>query len=94
MNTALAFTTSPLATPSSSKPAAPAKKAYKSVPESHRVLSEAKYYTVVSDLEAILLDISTDGVGINTPDGRISGSRLKSWAESLRNALETLSKAQ
>lgn len=71
-----------------------AKKAYKSVPENYRVLSETKYHKVVADLEAILLDISTDGVGINTPDGKISESTLKNWAESLRNALETLSKSQ
>jgi hypothetical protein len=77
-----------------SNEAAPAKKAYKSVPENYRVLSDAKYHKVVADLEAILLDISTDGVGINTPDGRISPETLKHWAESLRNALETLSKAQ
>lgn len=74
--------------------ASPTKQAYKSVPSNHRVLSEAKYHKIVEDLEAILLDISTDGVGFNTPDGRISISTLKSWAESLRNALETLSKAQ
>ena len=73
---------------------APAKKAYKSVPENYRVLSDAKYHKIVADLEAILLDISTDGVGINTPDGKISPETLKQWAESLRNALETLSKAQ
>ena len=92
MNPEVALTT-PLTT-SFSKEAAPAKKSYKSVPENSRVLSDAKYHKVVADLEAILLDISTDGVGINTPDGRISASTLKSWAESLRNALETLSKAQ
>jgi hypothetical protein len=40
------------------------------------------------------LDISTDGVGVNAAYGRISESSLKNWAESLRNALETLSKAQ
>lgn len=71
-----------------------AKKIYKSVPENYKVLSETKYHKVVADLEAILLDISTDGVGVNCPDGRISESTLKNWAESLRNALETLSKAQ
>ncbi len=80
-------------TSSSGKDAAPGKKAYKTVPENYRVLSETKYHKVVADLEAILLDISTDGVGINTPDGRINPSTLRSWAESLRNALETLSKA-
>jgi hypothetical protein len=74
--------------------AAPAKKAYKSVPESHKALPEAKYLKVISDLETVLLEISTDGVGFNTPDGRISASTLKSWAEHLRDALETLSKAQ
>jgi hypothetical protein len=94
LDTAAALTTTSLARPSASKETAPAKKPYKSVPETHRVLSEAKFHKVVSDLEAILLDISTDGVGINTPDGRISASTLKNWAESLRNALETLSKAQ
>jgi hypothetical protein len=73
---------------------APAKKAYKSVPANYRVLSETKYDKVVADLEAILLDISTDGVGINTPDGKISPNTLRAWAESLRDALETLSKAQ
>jgi len=82
------------ATTSSCSQAAPAKKSYKSVPENYKVLSETKYHNVIADLEAILLDISTDGVGINTPDGKISASTLKSWAESLRNALETLSKAQ
>ena len=93
MNTAVAFIT-PLATTSCTKETAPSKKTYKSVPENYKVLSDTKYHKVVADLEAILLDISTDGIGINTPDGRISASTLKSWAESLRNALETLSKAQ
>jgi len=92
LNTAIRLAT-PL-TASYSKEAAPTKKAYKSVPENYKVLSDAKYHKVVTDLEAILLDISADGVGINTPDGTISASTLKSWAESLRNALETLSKAQ
>ena len=73
---------------------APAKKIYKSVPENYKVLTDIKYHKVVADLEAILLDISTDGVGVNTPDGKISESTLKNWAGSLRNALETLSKAQ
>jgi hypothetical protein len=82
------------ATTSGSGPNSPAKKSYKSVPENYKVLSEAKYHKVVADLEATLLDISTDGVGINAPDGKISESTLKKWAESLRNALETLSKAQ
>jgi len=79
---------------SEAQPNSPAKKNYKSVPENYKVLSETKYHKVVADLEAILLDISTDGVGINTPDGKISESTLKNWAESLRNALKTLSKAQ
>lgn len=67
---------------------------FKSVPENYKVLSDSKYHKVISDLEAVLLGISTDGVGFNTPDGKISASTLKSWAEYLRNALETLSKAQ
>jgi hypothetical protein len=71
-----------------------AKKSYKSVPENYKALSQCKYHRVVADLEAVLLDISTDGVGLNTPDGRISSSTLNSWAERLRDALETLSKAQ
>jgi len=69
------------------------RKSYKSVSENSKVLSEAKYHRVISDLEAVLLDISTDGVGFNTPDGKISASTLKRWAEHLRDALETLSKA-
>lgn len=71
-----------------------AKKKYKSVPESSKVLPEVKYHKVISDLEAVLLEISTDGVGFNAPDGKISQSTLKKWAEHLRDALETLSKAQ
>jgi hypothetical protein len=67
---------------------------FKSVPENYKVLSDSKYHKVISDLEAVLLGISTDGVGFNTPDGKISASTLKSWAEYLRNALETLTKAQ
>ena len=93
MNTAIASLTT-LATTPGSKDTARSKTAYKSVPENYKVLSDGKYHKVVFDLEAVLLDISTDGVGINTPDGRISESTLKRWAESLRNALETLSKAQ
>jgi len=82
------------ATTSINQANSPVKKNYKSVPENYKVLSETKYHKVVADLEAILLDISTDGIGINTPDGKISESTLKGWAQSLRNALETLSKAQ
>ena len=93
MDNTVALTT-PSARLSPSIEAAPAKRSYKSVPESCRVLSDGKYHKVVADLEAILLDISTDGIGINTPDGKISPATLKSWAETLRNALETLSKAQ
>lgn len=92
MNIAPAILSS--ATTSVSQQNAPGKKTYKSVPENYKVLTDTKYHKVVADLEAILLDISTDGVGINTPDGKISESTLKNWAESLRNALETLSKAQ
>jgi hypothetical protein len=87
-------TTPRSAAPSGSEQNGSAKKNYKSVPENCRVLSDSKYHKVVADLEAILLDISTDGVGINTPDGKISASSLKNWAAALRNALETLSKAQ
>jgi len=79
---------------SNSGQAASVKKSYKSVPENYKVISEIKYHKIVADLEAILLDISTDGVGINTPDGKISQTTLKNWAESLRDALESLSKAQ
>jgi len=92
VNLALAIPLS--ATTPSSQQIAPAKRVYKSVPEHYKVLTDSKYHKVVADLEAILLDISSDGVGINTPDGRISESTLQNWAESLRNALETLSKAQ
>ena len=79
--------------PTCNKNTTPPRK-YKSVPENYKVLSDTKYHKVISDLEAVLLGISTDGVGFNTPDGKISASTLKSWAESLRNALETLTKAQ
>jgi hypothetical protein len=72
----------------------PVKPRFKSVPETHKVLPEAKYRRIIADLESILLDISTDGIGINTPDGNISPSTLNSWAEQLRDALETLSKGQ
>ena len=92
MNIAPAILSS--ATTSINQQNAPAKKIYKSVPENYKILTDIKYHKVVADLEAILLDISTDGVGVNTPDGKISESTLKNWAGSLRNALETLSKAQ
>lgn len=71
----------------------PPPKRYKSVPENYKVLSESKYHKVIADLEAVLLDISTDGIGFNTPDGKISTATLKSWADYLRDALETLTKA-
>ena len=90
-------TTIPVATSTPytvNKDAAPAKRVYKSVPDNYKVLSESKYHKLISDLETVLLEISTDGIGFNTPDGRISASTLKKWAEHLRDALETLSKAQ
>jgi len=90
----LALATPLSASASEGQQNAPAKKTYKSVPEHYKVLTDSKYHKVVADLEAILLDISTDGVGINTPDGKISEATLRNWADSLRDALETLSKAQ
>jgi len=45
---------------------APLRKRYKSVPESWKALSETKFRKVISDLESVLFDISTDGIGINT----------------------------
>ena len=91
MNTGLTDTT-PIAMPTYIKENTPPRK-YKSVPENYKVLSDTKYHKVISDLEAVLLGISTDGVGFNTLDGKISASTLKSWADYLRDALETLTKA-
>jgi hypothetical protein len=93
LNSTISVTSPAAATPAGQQNISP-KRIYKSVPENYKVLSETKYHKVVADLEGILLDISTDGVGINTPDGKISESTLKYWAETLRNALETLSKTQ
>ena len=73
---------------------APPKKRYKSVPENWKALSQTKFRKVISDLESVLFDISADGVGINTPDGKISASTLNRWAERLRDALEALSKGR
>jgi len=69
-------------------------KKYKSVPANWKAISENNFRRVIADLEMVLFDISADGVGINTPDGKISASTLNRWAEHLRNALETLSKGQ
>ena len=93
MNTGLAVKL-PLEIASDNKKDAPPRIKYKSVPESYKALSESKFRKVVSDLESVLLDISADGIGINTPDGKISASTLNGWAEHLRDALETLSKGQ
>ena len=40
--------------------------AYNSVPEKYKALSEAKSESC-SDLELVLLDISADGIKVNTP---------------------------
>ena len=69
------------------------KKAYKSVPENWKALSEINYQKVISDLESILLEISADGVHLNSPDGKVSTQQLYHWADDLRDALEALSKA-
>jgi hypothetical protein len=73
------------------KKAAPPKK-FKTVPESWKALSETTYRQTIANLESVLFEISVDGVGINTPDGRISAATLNRWAEHLRNALGALSK--
>ena len=75
------------------KNAGPPKKAYKSVPENWKALSEINYQKVISDLESILLEISADGVHLNSPDGKVSTQQLYHWADDLRDALEALSKA-
>ena len=85
MNTA---TSTAISAPAISAP----KIRYKSVPENYKALSESKYHRVIGNLEAVLLEISTDGIGLNTPDGNISATTLNSWAQHLRDALETLSK--
>ena len=90
MNTGLPVTTSAMIATDNTRAAPP--KRYKSVPESWKTLSETKFHQVISDLESVLLDISTDGVGMNTPDGKISTTTLNRWAEHLRDALEILSK--
>lgn len=69
------------------------KKAYKSVPENWKALSEINYQKVISDLESMLLEISADGVHLNSPDGKVSTQQLYQWADDLRDALEALSKA-
>jgi hypothetical protein len=83
----------PVMTASRTKQAAPPRR-YKSVPESWKALSEHNFRHVIANLESVLFEISADGVGINTPDGKISATTLNRWAEHLRNALEALSKGQ
>jgi hypothetical protein len=78
---------------SEEKKVTPPKK-YKTVPESWKALSETTFRQVIADLESVLFEISVDGVGINTPDGRISAQTLNRWAEHLRKALAALSKSQ
>lgn len=92
MNTELPVTT--LAMMASDKKKAAPPKRYKSVPESWKALSESTFRQAISNLESVLFDISADGVGINTPDGKISATTLNRWAEHLRNALHALSKGQ
>jgi hypothetical protein len=90
LDTGLSVTPEDIA--SDNKNAAAPKKRYKSVPESWKALPETKFRQLISTLESVLFEISADGVGINTPDGKISASTLNRWAERLRDALETLSK--
>lgn len=90
LNTELPATTLAMLT-SCNKKAAPPKR-YKSVPENWKALSETTFRQAISHLESVLFDISADGVGINTPDGKISATTLNRWAAHLRNALEALSK--
>jgi len=75
------------------KNALPPKKAYKSVPENWKALSEVNYQRIISNVESILFDISVDGVHLNSPDGNVSAQQLNHWAEGLRDVLEALSKA-
>ena len=92
LNTELPVATHAMITSDKTKARSPKK--YKSVPESWKALSETTFRHAISDLESVLFDISADGVGINTPDGKISATTLNRWAEHLRNALEALSKGQ
>jgi hypothetical protein len=86
--------TAPSTVMSYNKDGATPKKAYKSVPENWKALSEINYRQVISNLESVLFDISTDGVNLNSPDGNIGAATLSRWAEELRDALEALSKGR
>ena len=92
MNTELSVTNLAMIISDKKKIAPPRK--FKSVPENWKALSETTFRHTVADLESVLFEISADGVGINTPDGRISAATLNRWAEHLRNALAALSKGQ
>jgi hypothetical protein len=88
LNKGLSVTT-PAVITSDDKKAAPTKK-YKSVPENWKTLPEHKFRQVISDLEAVLFDISVDGIRANSPDGRIPEAALNRWADHLRAALKAL----
>jgi hypothetical protein len=88
------FPTAAVTTVTSEKQKVASPKKYKTVPESWKALPEATFRQVISDLESVLFEISVDGVGVNTPDGRISAQTLNRWAEHLRKALAALSKGQ
>jgi hypothetical protein len=76
--------------PSTSDKKATVAKQYKSVPQNWTALPESRFRQVITHLESVLLEISSDGNNVNIPEGPITPATLNRWAGHLRAALKAL----
>ena len=66
---------------------------YKNIPEDWKAIPSGRFRKVITDIEAVLLEISVDGRVTSNPfNWRPTIPTLQGWADHLRSALKELTK--
>ena len=66
---------------------------YKNIPEDWKAIPSGRFRKVITDIEAVLLEISVDGRVTSNPfNWKPTIPTLQAWADHLRSALKELTK--
>jgi hypothetical protein len=66
---------------------------FKNIPEDWKAIPAGRFRKIITDIEAVLLEISVDGKVTSNPfDWRPAIPTLEAWANHLRSALKELTK--
>jgi hypothetical protein len=71
----------------------PEKPKYKNIPEDWKTIPSGRFRKALTDIEAVLLEISLDGRVTSNPfNWKPAIPTLQAWADHLRSALKELTK--